>query len=106
MVLLLKSKSINLVLIVLKKCIGLFKFSSTRTTIDLLDQKDNKEIWQESYYLHTKFFYGISRCVTINSPVKTLIKPNDFDVCTINLLKYRIRAYTTPAAYKKMRFLW
>ena len=49
-------------------------------------RKKNRRLTDQdfpSYYLHTKFFYGISRCVTINSPVKTLIKPNDFDVCTI-----------------------
>ena len=56
---------------------------STIKTIDLMEYSDNKTIWQESYYLHTKFFYGVSRCVTINSPIKTLKIPNDFDVSTL-----------------------
>ena len=49
-----------------------------RTSINLLDKKYDK-YWKPSYYLQAQGddYYGISRCITLDSPIERLEFPND-----------------------------
>ena len=50
----------------------------TRTATNLLDKKYD-EYWEPSYYLQAQgnYYYGLSRCLTLNSPIERLEFPND-----------------------------
>ena len=52
--------------------------NKTRTSDNLLDKKYDK-YWKASYYLQAQgdHYYGISRCITLDSPIEKLEFPND-----------------------------
>ena len=52
--------------------------NKSRTSINLLDKKYDK-YWEPSYYLQAQgnHYYGLSRCITLNSPIERLEFPND-----------------------------
>ena len=52
--------------------------NENRTSINLLDKKYDK-YWEPSYYLQAQgnHYYGLSRCITLNSPIERLEFPND-----------------------------
>ena len=52
--------------------------NKTRTSTNLLDKKYDK-YWEPSYYLQAQgnHYYGLSRCITLDSPVERLEFPND-----------------------------
>ena len=52
--------------------------NKTRTSTNLLDKKYDK-YWEPSYYLQAQgnYYYGLARCITLNSPIEQLEFPND-----------------------------
>ena len=52
--------------------------NKTRTSTNLLDKKYDK-YWKASYYLQAQGddYYGLSRCITLDSPIERLEFPND-----------------------------
>ena len=59
--------------------------NKTRTSTNLLDKKYDK-YWEPSYYLQAQgnYYYGLARCITLNSPIERLEFPNDLWVRTLN----------------------
>ena len=58
----------------------LLSICRSKVTKDLLDFKDDENIWQEAFWA----FHGtLMNCVTINSPVQKLEKPMDAEVSNI-----------------------
>ena len=59
-------------------------FCSSRETIDLLYQMKNESIWEASYWA---FRNKLMPCMTLNSPVEKLLKPNQVQVSCLALMK-------------------
>ena len=53
------------------------QFDSSRHEIDLLNQLNNESIWKASYWA---FRNALMPCMTIDSPVEKLLKPNQVQV--------------------------
>ena len=52
-------------------------FDSSKSTINLLDQMENESIWEASYWA---FRNKLMPCITMNSPIEKLLKPNQIQV--------------------------
>ena len=59
-------------------------FCSSRETIDLLYQMKNESIWEASYWA---FRNKLMPCMTMNSPVEKLLKPNQVQVSFFTIMK-------------------
>ena len=62
------------------------KFLSSQGTINLLDQMDNESVWEASYWA---FRNKLMPCITMNSPIEKLLKPNQIQVSWFDTKKKR-----------------